>query len=533
MGIILIITLFLNLYLIYVNDVRMNKASVPGNRLNMLCYFFLLYFFVAIGAILYNNFSASMVYDDSYHVYYNRVYFNYFGILLFGILIAGIDLKTLRNEILWEFERDEGYNPSESAIQLKKILKIAFKVFCYLTLIQGIYFSYILFFGSSDVVSGVWGMFVGQFALFYVFIFLGVVIFLLKMKNRLGNPRSYKAVALIGLTCSVTFLLPFSATPFTIYSAENQTSHAFGPDWKSTIPSSVEREYFLPDPYPSALEYFLGKQPKDCEVDPHVLFYKGTEGVDEGLRLHFDAYMPKGNVKELPGNGSIIIWIHGGGWVIGDKGNYRVQINRYFAAQGYVVFDIQYGLTELDGNLGGLTTPDYVQGDFSINDMVRHIGIFTKYLTSHSNEYNANLNSVFITGGSAGGHLTCATALSMSHGHYEDYFSPTLKIKGYIPLYPGNGLPSVLGIEGDEDLINPENLVEKNSPPCLIFQGTSDGLVPPSVSERFQDAYEKKENDQCAILWMPLAGHASDIYFPGYYNRVYMYYLERFLYVNR
>jgi len=46
--------------------------------------------------------------------------------------------------------------------------------------------------------------------------------------------------------------------------------------------------------------------------------------------------------------GSALIRIHGGAWVGGDKGFANMmQVNKYFAAQGYTVFDVQYGLTDL------------------------------------------------------------------------------------------------------------------------------------------------------------------------------------------
>ena len=85
-----------------------------------------------------------------------------------------------------------------------------------------------------------------------------------------------------------------------------------------------------------------------------------------------------------------------------------MQMNKYFASQGYIVFDIQYGLHRPDRKEDALT-PINVLGDFNIDDMVRQIGEFTKYLEFNADKYNANLDSVFISGGSAGGHLSFFT----------------------------------------------------------------------------------------------------------------------------
>ena len=101
-------------------------------------------------------------------------------------------------------------------------------------------------------------------------------------------------------------------------------------------------------------------------------------------------------------------------------------------------------------------TPAYKKGNFNIDDMVRHIGIFTNYLSDNVDEYGANLDSVFISGGSAGGHLTCAVALAIASGDYTDIFSANLTIKGLVPFYPANDLMNFFGISGSDVFKNPE-----------------------------------------------------------------------------
>ncbi|MDF2520499.1 MAG: hypothetical protein K0R84_1127, partial [Clostridia bacterium] len=170
---------------------------------------------------------------------------------------------------------------------------------------------------------------------------------------------------------------------------------------------------------------------------------------------------------------------------------------------------------------------------FTMDDMVRHIGIFTTYLANHQDEYNVDLDSVFISGGSAGGHLTLAAGLGLHSGKYSDILDPRLKVKGLIPFYPANGLSRNLKIDGSGALINATALVEKDSPPCLIYQGSHDGLVPPLVALSFKDEYIDKGNERCAVLNMLFGSHSSDLYFAGYYNQVFLYYMERFMYKYR
>ena len=261
-----------------------------------------------------------------------------------------------------------------------------------------------------------------------------------------------------------------------------------------------------------------------------ILYFNGSESsipIDKEVRLYFDVYLPLEGGENLPGNNSVLIRIHGGGWSFGDKGlTNMLQMNKYFASQGYVVFDIQYGL--VDSGRSNPFTPDNVKGNFDKHDMIRHIGNFTYYLTQNADLFNANIDSVFISGGSAGGHLTCAVGLGASSTEFGDIISPNITIAGIIPFYPANRISNLV-----DPFLNPALLVETDSPPCLVFQGTQDGLVLPAVSQNLEQYYLNKGNTKFAILYMPFAGHANDLYFSGYYNHVFLYFMERFMYLFR
>jgi len=275
----------------------------------------------------------------------------------------------------------------------------------------------------------------------------------------------------------------------------------------------------------------------DCVVMEDISFYNGSVGIGNGLRLFFDAYLPPSTDQSLPGANSTLIRIHGGGWTVGDKGTGNMPLmNRYFAAQGYCVFDIQYGLNNQSNFLRfaqGIT-PENVMGNYSINDMVRHIGLFCKYLALHQIEYHVNLSSVFVSGGSAGGHLTCVTALAIASGNYTSIFGSGITIKGFVPFYPANGMANLIdGGIGTQEFYDPASLVSAASPPCLVYQGNQDGLVNPQISQDLKDRYTDQGNPACMVIFFPFAGHGSDIDFYGYYNQFFLYYMERFLYLYR
>jgi acetyl esterase/lipase len=356
----------------------------------------------------------------------------------------------------------------------------------------------------------------GSLAFFLTF--AAIFIILLKIRPYI---KHFVLIFFIGCFTLGTCFLPLLSAHYTIDYAELEFDTAFGTDWRQKVePAS---SFFLNQHY-SLTDYFLGVPPKDCIIEKDVLYYNG-----EGIRLYFDAYIPR--LTNLPGNNSVIISIHGGGWSSADKGfTNKIQVNKYFAAQGYVVFDIQYGLK--NSLTFELITPHYVKGDFTLDDMIRHVGIFTNYLTNHSSIYGANLNSVFITGGSSGGNLACAVALAYVNTSFSHFFNPSLSIKGFIPYYPANGIAkSILGIDGSPELIKPEYLVNVYSPPCLIFHGTSDGIINLVSSSSLQNQYKKQNNTKCALIQLLFGGHVSDYYFTGIYNQMCLYYMERFLYL--
>jgi len=526
-GVILLVTLFNSLTMIFVNSIKAIKENNIRTKWNLISYIYLIFIILATICMMLGNLLISVTYSNQL-IYnfgaYTLVYLFYFGLMSFGIFYAIFGIKIyhnnnpdLKNQI---FEKKF----SRRFLKTKKYLKKTITILSRITFIIGILFGVVCIFGSFEIVTTFIAIVSGQFGLFFSIIFFANTILLLKLKHRRWNTKKVYRNITIGIIVSGLLMIPLFLTQNTINDIENSFSNTFGSNWRDEIPQEINQN-FLDTPF-SLSNYFLGIPPKDCKIEKNILFYD-----DEGIKLYFDAYLPMNKGENLPGANSTIIRIHGGGWVSGDKGLMNMlQMNKYFAAQGYIVFDIQYGIDENPLYALDPLTPNYKKGNFNIDDMIRHIGIFTNYLTDHAEDYGANLDSVFISGGSAGGHLTCAVALAIASGDYTDTFSSNLSIKGLIPFYPANGQMGFFGVSGSDVFKNPEKLVEPNSPPCLIYQGTHDILNYFSISKNIRDSYYAKGNKNCAILWMPLGGHASDFYFTGYYNQIFLYYMERFLY---
>ena len=526
-GVILTITLFDNLFLVYLNLVKVNKRSKLGFRLYLMGFFYLVFMILAMFGMEQGNLISSSTVFDSFLGGYALTYLSYFGILTFGIVLGLYDILTRKNPALWNKEYGHERIKFMKNARVQQILRKFLVVVSWSGFIFGAFCGFITVFGVFEFVTTQLTYISSQYGVFLSFIFLSNTIILLKLKRGRWERKKFRRVAIVGVFISVALLSPLMLSKVTAMDAEARFSEAFGQNWQQEIPSEI-KNYFLQTSF-SPAGYYLGIPPKDCRIIENVLFYD-----NESIKLYFDAYMPLGKGKDLPGQNSTLIRIHGGGWVSGDKGQSNMmQMNEYFAAQGYIVFDIQYGLH--DSSISGIDfiTPSYNKGDFNIDDMIRHIGIFTKYLGENAKIYGANLDSVFFSGGSSGGHLASAAGLALSSGNYSNLFNQNLTVKGIIPFYPSNGQTVFFGIDGKDEFIHPAKLITLDSPPCLIFQGTHDVLTYFGISNHFRDTYLAKGNNNCAIIWMLMGGHSSDVYFSGYYNQIFLYFMERFMYLYR
>lgn len=420
----------------------------------------------------------------------------------------------------------------------RRIFKVILGVLSILVLILGTFWAFLLFFGGRILrgITIVIEEFVAQSSVLMVGLCIAVTILLLKLlaSRRVKHPKQYYAIIIIGLTISGLNAVSLLATPYTIINADLEFEDAFGLNWRNSIPPNIQN-YFLPAPYFFS-SHFLSIPEKEINIETDVLFYNG-----ENISLYFDVYMPVKSASELPGNGSIIINLHPGAWMSGGKGTWNmISTSKYLAGQGYVVFDIEYGLIDwFEYGAAAPDTPEYVMGNFTIEDQIRHIGIFTNRCESEfAATYGANLDSVYFMGRSAGAHLAGVAGLGYNYGFHNTTFSPNMVVKGVIPLYTPSAAPEFLLKENksiNPDLYNAYDLVhlaDAQDPPVLMFQGTSDGQVWIERVVTLEADLESKGVDTC-LLKFPFAGHANDFVLSSNIGQVWIYYLERFLYLTQ
>jgi len=265
-----------------------------------------------------------------------------------------------------------------------------------------------------------------------------------------------------------------------------------------------------------------------AQVTKDVVYYRGENAAehpeDADVVLKADVYRPSVDNPDFPGHGSVLIRIHGGGYAAGDKGRQNTPgQNDYFANQGYTVFDIQYGLRDASG-----TSVDPRMGDFGLDDMVRHVGIFTTWLADHAIEYDTKTSSVFLSGGSAGGHIVLAVGLAAVDSRYADLFDERVIVRGVLPLYPSAGLAVIVDIPGARELDDVRGLLSSSAPPTLGFSGTRDSITPHWLVRDILAAYPEAGAKSGLVVW-PWGEHGSDVVDEGPYAQMFFYAAERFM----
>ncbi len=118
----------------------------------------------------------------------------------------------------------------------------------------------------------------------------------------------------------------------------------------------------------------------------HTIQYTSIAGVDNNL-LSLDIYN-----DGISGTAPVVIWIHGGGWAIGDKANAMEFKEQLMLNQNYVLVSINY---RLSNGSNGIIHPIHVQ------DIAKAIA----WTYNNIHNYGGDSSKIVVMGHSAGAHL--------------------------------------------------------------------------------------------------------------------------------
>jgi acetyl esterase/lipase len=202
----------------------------------------------------------------------------------------------------------------------------------------------------------------------------------------------------------------------------------------------------------------------------------------------------------------VLIQIHGGGWVSGDRTGQGHPLMVLMAELGWVCASISYRLSPR------ATWPAQL-------DDVRAAVAWVK---RHGGEHGGDPGFVAVTGGSAGGHLSMLAALD-----------PDCELQAAVPFY---GPPDWTNraayrrdlivrhvaakvikqpLEAARELYeqaSPIDQVHADAPPFFVLQGTNDNLVNPADQRAFVQALRRVSRRPVAYAELPGAFHAFDLF---------------------
>lgn len=341
----------------------------------------------------------------------------------------------------------------------------------------------------------------------------------LYQKSGLARGRGYSLI-LPALAAFVIGFVPFFQIPATIQNAEADFEDRFGVSASEVESQGAPRAAF------DMGKFFLGSKAPEIKSELDIPYLSETNADGLVYNFCFDHFGPKEE-----GEHPVLIRIHGGAWVTGDKGALHKHFENYlFAKLGYEVFDVQYGLNdEAEFSLG--RPIEGMMGPFSVNDMLRQLSSFSTYLADNAEFFGADLSLVFVSGDSAGGQLALALVLSEKSGLYagtEIGIDPRLKVEGLMLYYPAVETDA-LGINGDDALIKVTPLISSNNPPAIVFQGENDNLVSWESIMTFESNYNLAGGGLMQVIDFPVSGHAGDLIQWGIYNQIFSFYATRFL----
>jgi acetyl esterase/lipase len=238
----------------------------------------------------------------------------------------------------------------------------------------------------------------------------------------------------------------------------------------------------------------------------------------DGNRRHrLDVYQSR---LAPPGPAPVMVYIHGGAWMIGEKREQGKPMMYELVARGWVCVAINYRLSPK------ATWPDHIV------DAKRAVA----WVKEHIGEYGGDPAFVAVSGGSAGGHLCALLALSDGDPVFQPGFEDAdTTVQACVPFYGvldltsapdgaaifGPGLRTMLEkrvmktTESDHpDLFraaSPTFRVRADAPPFFVLQGVNDTLVPVESARKFVERLRAVSAQPVAYAELPLAQHAFDV----------------------
>jgi acetyl esterase/lipase len=235
---------------------------------------------------------------------------------------------------------------------------------------------------------------------------------------------------------------------------------------------------------------------------------------DTARRHRLDVYRPRRPVDRAP----VLLYLHGGAWIFGDKREQGLPLMDYLASRGWVCLTANYGLSP------AVAFPEHLV------DCKRALTWVRRQIA----DYGGDPDFVVVAGGSAGGHLAALVALTPGDPEYQPGFEAAdTSVAACVPFYGvydftnrdglrGRGLGRLLertvmkATLSDSrqayERASPIDRVSGGAPPFFVVHGANDTLVPVGEARDFVERLRRSSTAPVAYAELPGAQHAFEIF---------------------
>jgi acetyl esterase/lipase len=283
-----------------------------------------------------------------------------------------------------------------------------------------------------------------------------------------------------------------------------------GPDYRDDIPSAQNLELDEAEPPPRwPLNPFRFAH-SDVVVTRDIPYVQGG-----GPRNQLDIYAPRAGASRAP----VLLQVHGGGWVIGNKREQALPLMHHLAARGWVCVTANYRLSPK------ATFPDHLV------DLKRAV----QWIRNEIADYGGDPDFIAATGGSAGGHLSAMLGLTANLPEYQPGFEDVdTRMQAVVPFYgvydfsnhyglqAGRGMDSFVAktvlkqdpVTAPEAFRNasPMHRLHSDAPPFFVIHGSHDSLASVEEARHFAQMLGRMSKSPVVYGEIPGAQHAFEIF---------------------
>ncbi len=199
--------------------------------------------------------------------------------------------------------------------------------------------------------------------------------------------------------------------------------------------------------------------------------------VIDDVKLQLHVFYPPGH--QSSDKRPAIVFFFGGGWNGGTVKQFYPQ-SEYLASRGMVALSADYRVKSRQG-----TSPQ---------ECVKDGKSAVRWIRAHAKELGIDPDKLVASGGSAGGHVAAATALTDGFNEDGEDVSISCRPKALVLFNPvfDNG-PGGYGhdrVKAYWRAFSPLHNIDEQAPPTIVFLGTKDKLIPVATAKQYQRRME-------------------------------------------